>query len=113
MSDASLNSSFQNMLWDVTELDVAFGAAGERFLSRRKDDLKTVPKKYQDIAQSLFFSGGRIADFGLSVKPDVDGVKFHRCLKAMLCSFEPSHEEKSASAGLLIMQCCSGQGHMS
>lgn len=87
-----------------TAIDAAFGASHDDYPSR--DDL---PPEYRsmrgagcDIASSLFFSGGSLADHGRKLKAGVDSAQFHSAARALLCSFAPKHEVKIGTVGWLI-----------
>lgn len=74
----------------------AFGAPASAFFDRR--NLPDVPKKFEDMAQGLFFSGGKIPDFS----PKVDRKKAFTALSAWLGSFAPAHEAKIATAAYAL-----------
>lgn len=74
----------------------AFGAPASAFFDRR--NLPDVPRKFEDMAQGLFFSGGKLPDFS----PKVDRKKAFAALSAWLGSFAPAHEEKIATAAYAL-----------
>lgn len=88
-------------LWDVKDADVAFGG-GVKWPSRTDPKLNDVSEDCVRIANTLFFNGGKLADHNRTLKPGVDSARFHNCLRAVLCSFEPPHEVKEAVAGSMI-----------
>jgi|GEM_PF-5230466 len=78
-------------------IDAAFGA-------KRSDypPMASIPefqdrKTYEDIFQTLFFSGGKLDDFGLSIKPGLDRGQVMTAIRALMCSFDPSHEHKAST----------------
>lgn len=74
----------------------AFGADAGAYFNRR--GLPKVPRKYEDIIQSLFFSGGKLPD----LQPLVDRAAAMRALQAWLRSFAPAHEAKIATAAYAL-----------
>lgn len=74
----------------------SFGAPASAFFDRR--NLPNVPKKFEDMAQGLFFSGGKLPDFS----PKVDRKKAFAALSAWLGSFAPAHEAKIATAAYAL-----------
>ena len=90
---------------DVTNLDVAFGNI------KHLPAMKDIPEEYQswnhpahEAATSLFFRGGKLSDFGYTPREGVNAGKATAALQAILCSFEPRHEHKTAGAAYLIDQ---------
>lgn len=72
-------------------------------------DMDSIPDEFRhgrakgcDVFSKLFFSGGKVEDHGLQLKPGVDRSKFYRALRALMSSFEPKHELKEATCGWLI-----------
>ena len=63
-------------------------------------------KPFVEAVSSLFFNGGKLADFGLTFKPGVDQTKAGRALRVCLGSWEPKHEHKIAGAAYLLSQWC-------
>ena len=76
---------------EFDDLSIAFGAGEKSYFDRR--NLPDVPKKFEDAAGSLFFSGGKLPEFD----PRVDVKKASRAVRALLSSFAPSHEAKEAT----------------
>lgn len=91
-------------VWEITDAEVICGAK-IKWPDRRDPRLKDVPEKFKDVANALFFKGGKLSDHGLSLRPDTP-ANFMKCLRAVLCSFEPPHEVKEAVAGSLLQHYC-------
>lgn len=92
-------------IWDVTPLEAAIGAPEGSWLKYDEwGGFNSLSREFKGMANHLFFKGGELADIGRKIKPDVDSVKFHRCLRALLSSFSPKHQEKEATAGLFIQK---------
>jgi hypothetical protein len=81
---------------EFTDLDAAFGARRDKFFDRH--DLPEVPRKYEQEASRLFYSGGEWPKFGA----DVDEGKARKAIRAWLCSFDPAHEAKTATVGYAL-----------
>jgi hypothetical protein len=83
---------------EVTDLDIAFGGAGN--FGRLMPDRKTLdtfkPQKWsRELFMTLFCKGGSVAH--LEPKPGIDRTKALRHIEAILGSFEPKHEDKEAA----------------
>lgn len=74
----------------------AFGAEESRYFKRR--DLPDVPMEFERMAQSLFFSGGKLPD----MPSCIDRTKAMAAVKAWLRSFEPAHEAKIATVAYAL-----------
>jgi hypothetical protein len=84
-----------------------FGAPLSAYVDR--DAAYEIEKKFSaeaDIANKLFFRGGKLTQYGLRLKPEVDAGKAYGALQALLCSFEPSHEAKIATIAQYLHQWC-------
>jgi len=83
----------------VPEFDgptAAFGARESAFFDRR--NLPKVPREFEDMAQGLFFNGGKLPE----LSPKVDKKKALTALSAWLGSFAPTHEAKIATAAYAL-----------
>jgi hypothetical protein len=80
----------------------AFGADEKQYFNRRK--IPDVPKKYEDMAQALFFKGGTLPD----VKPEVDKAKAMAAVRAWLASWAPAHESKVGTVAYAFWVWCEG-----
>lgn len=91
---------------EITLLDVAFPAHPP--LPAWED----IPEEFQrgnrwsEIANLLFFQGGKLSDHGLHLRPDIDGAMAMANLQACLGSFAPKHEHKAAGVGYLLSLWC-------
>lgn len=91
-------------VFDIDPISVAFSTliGAPYYLNYYDGQCQLVEKKYQDIASSLFFKGGKPEDFGLKLRDGLDRGKVTMCLRALLSSFGPKHEEKEATVGFAI-----------
>lgn len=64
---------------------------------------------YARVVSKLFFSGGALSDFGLTVKPGLDKANVMRAVNACLSSFEPNHEHKEAGVAFLLSEWFDGE----
>jgi hypothetical protein len=74
----------------------AFGADERAYFHRR--DLPEVPSKFKDIANDLFFSGGKIPD----LDPRISAKSATHAIRAWLASWAPSHESKETTVGYAL-----------
>jgi len=81
---------------EFDDITVAMGADESAFFNRH--DLPEFPREYDDLANKLMFSGGKLE--GLSPKVPMD--KAMRAVRAWLCSFAPAHEAKTATVGYAL-----------
>lgn len=81
---------------DFDDLSAVSGARANAYFKR--NDLPEVPRKYEDMAQELFFSGGALPEFA----PQVDRAKARKAVMAWLSSWEPAHEAKIATVGYAL-----------
>lgn len=71
---------------------------------------KDIPDEFKrrhrlvDVANDLFFEGGKLSDFGLKPKPGVDKGKAIRVIKCCLTSLEPSHDHKEAGVAYMLSE---------
>lgn len=89
---------------DFTALDSAFGADHKDY-----PDIKSLPEEYRKgrapgckIFSSLFFKGGSLEDHNVRLKDPQTAPAFYVTLRALMGSFAPPHEVKTATCGLLI-----------
>lgn len=85
-------------------LKCAFGAPSSAY-----PKMEDIPEEHRsmrsngcEVFSKLFFSGGRLSDHGLKLKDDVDSDAFYFALRALMSSWEPKHEVKTATCGWLI-----------
>lgn len=101
-------------LFDCDGIESTFGCGIERYISYggRQDskspcrDLERALPAEAQAASMLFYQGGRLSDYGFQVKAGLDRAKVHSALRGLLCSFEPSHEQKIGTAALAIHRWC-------
>ena len=75
---------------------IAFGAKQDAYFKR--SNLPDVPDEFEDMASSLFFSGGTLPEFSSCI----DRSKAARAIKAWLSSWAPAHEEKITTVGYAL-----------
>ena len=78
---------------EFTDVELAFGARAERYFNRY--DLPEVPEEFKRQAMQLFYNGGHLPEFDQRVDPKLA----FRATRALLSSWEPSHEAKEATVG--------------
>ena len=92
---------------EFTDLDIAFGASEKAYCSKDEGcKLEKEFRKEADAASKLFFNGGTLEQHGLTFKDEVDRTKAMRALKALMCSFEPSHEAKIGTIARYLNSWC-------
>jgi hypothetical protein len=97
-------------LFDVDDAEVAFGANASRYYGSRAWDAGKVDscaisralRKEEKIVSALFFNGGKLSDHGREYRPDIDQAKAHRAVRALMGSWDVSHEQKTATVALAI-----------
>ncbi|HEX4112716.1 MAG TPA: hypothetical protein VH020_09295 [Stellaceae bacterium] len=87
---------------------VVFGADRKAYLSREQlgdwyglygENSKT---PFHHAAAQLFYKGGKLTDYGLKVKPDLDSGKVRAAVQALLGSFAPKHEIKIGTVAVAL-----------
>jgi hypothetical protein len=92
---------------EFDDLAAAFGAPASAFLSRQEgSEFERRYRKEAAAAKSLFFKGGRLSEHGLKLKDGIDSIKAHKAIRALLCSFEPSHEAKIGTVAKYLHEWC-------
>jgi len=81
---------------EVDDATMVFGLGEKSYFKR--NSLPKVPDKYEDIVSSIFYSGGVLPE----LSKEVDRTKTVRYLRALLCSFDPPHESKIATAAYAL-----------
>lgn len=90
---------------EVTDPEIAFGGyPREWFASVMKTEDRTEDRKWENLAEELFFEGGKIP-FNETL-PEAYRRKGKRILQAVLGSFEPKHEHKTKVCGLILKSLC-------
>lgn len=95
---------------EFDDASCAFGASEKDYLTREEmgDEFyrMSVRNNFTEAASSLFFTGGKLEDYGLKLKPEIDSIKAHRAIRALLCSFAPKHEIKIGTVGFALSKWC-------
>jgi hypothetical protein len=90
-----------------TTLDAAFGARGEHYCSRKEgSELERKFRKEAQVADKLFFNGGKLEDYGFAIKEGINKAAVYTALSALLKSFEPSHEAKIGTVARYLNSWC-------
>lgn len=97
-------------LFEVDEPEVVFGAHVSRYFGGPSWDGAKAPSvelSYQlrdevKAFEKLFFEGGKLADVGRQIKPDLDTATVMRALRALAASWGVSHQQKEATVALAI-----------
>jgi len=100
---------------EVSDADVMFLMHGNAMnLLPKYEDLSKDEQQcnglYCDAASNLFFSGGRLSDYGIRPRKGADPRKLYRWLKATLPDFTPSHEHKIGGVGHMLAKWCEPTG---
>jgi hypothetical protein len=105
-SDAQPSAAFP--VPEFTDIAVALGASRSDYLTREEmgDDLYSGYGRHCNAARMLFFKGGKLSDFGLCWKAEINGAKAMRALRAWLGSWDPKHEIKIGTVGYALSQWC-------
>lgn len=87
----------------------AFGASRKDYLTREQlgdwhdMNLRT---PFHEAASGLFFKGGKLSDYGLTFKPEIDPAKAMRAIRALLGSWDPKHEIKHCTVAVALANWC-------
>jgi hypothetical protein len=96
--------------WQADEAEATFGANRRRYAVLSNGEADAVARQLRDEERafhSLFFNGGRLADHGFQWKPEIArDNKPYLTLRALMCSFDPSHEVKTATVALALHHWC-------
>lgn len=93
-----------------------FDGATAAFGARLQDypPMSAVPevrKEFRNAFSTLFFKGGKLADFGLSIKPGLDRDQVMTALRSLMSSFDPKHEHKEAVVAWCLSEWCLSTPH--
>lgn len=94
---------------EVSDLDTAFQGRWRELLPKYDDltpDEKNGRGPFCDALNSLFFSGGKLSDHGITPKPGIELGKVMRYIRATLGDFGPSHEHKIGGIAHMLAQWC-------
>ena len=95
---------------DFDGVSAVFGAHSGDYLTREEcGEYYGFNNPYAAVAQALFGRGGKISDYGLRWKKDVDETKAYRALKALLSSWDPKHEIKMGTVGKMLADNTDGK----
>lgn len=91
---------------------VAFGAGQKDYLTREQlgewygcyGHNSNTP--FHNAVEGLFYDGGKLADYGLTFKKNVDQGKAMRALRGLMCSFSPKHEVKIGTCAVALANWC-------
>jgi len=61
---------------------------------------------YHKAVEGLLFQGGKLGDYGLAVKPDLDRVKVMSAIRGLMGSFAPKHEIKVGTVAWALHEWC-------
>lgn len=92
----------------LSGVDVAFSTArgclhqGGAYLSYHEGQCGLVDRKWEKVADALFFNGGKVEDHGLKLREGIDKATAYNTLRWLLSSWEPKQEQKSATVGFVI-----------
>ena len=91
---------------EVSDIDIAFGGYPKQwFSSVMKIEEEKGDGKWNDLAENLFFNGGKPPiNTRLPKEYLINGL---RILRAVMGSFEPKHEHKEKVCGLILKSICS------
>jgi len=79
-----------------------FGADKSRYFNRY--DIPDIPKKYENMVESLFFRGGKLPE----MKPEVDRGEAMAATRAWLSSWAPAYEAKMGTVSYAFWVWCEG-----
>jgi len=92
--------------FEVDAPTAAFGADEAAYLdSRTGSEVARRLTTEAKVFSSLFFVGGKLSDFGLRFKEPYRETG-HNTLRALMCSFAPSHEAKEGTVALALHRWC-------
>lgn len=72
------------------------------------EQFKSFSGPYQNVFSGLFYNGGKLDDFGLTVKAGINRAQFFTALRALMCSWAPKHEHKTATVAWALSEWCDG-----
>jgi hypothetical protein len=94
---------------ELTGLDAAFGAQRKHYLTGEQlgewGNLG-MRSPFHEAAAGLFYKGGKLDDYGLTIRPDLDRGKVYVALRALLGSFDPPHEIKIGTVAVALANWC-------
>ncbi len=101
----SLPETFE--LFDVTDAEFKYGVQDEsKYLDRFGGQYALTSHKWNARASTLLFTSDTLEDIGLRIKPGLDEERVMRAIRALLRSFAPVHDVKTATVGFALMHWC-------
>lgn len=92
--------------FEVDDVTAAFGADRDKYLSRQEGSrVERLLQNEAEVFANLFYKGGRLSDYGLRFKPEYREEGF-KTLRALMCSFAPSHQAKTGTVALALHHWC-------
>lgn len=94
---------------EVSDMDCAFQGRWRELLPKWEEltsEEKNQRGPFCEALNLIFFSGGKLADHGITVKPGFDANKVHRYIRATLGDFGPSHEHKIGGIAHMLAKWC-------
>lgn len=61
---------------------------------------------FHTCVEGLFSKGGKLSDYGLAIKPDLDAAQVMRAIRALMSSWEPKHEIKVGTVAVALANWC-------
>ena len=101
--------SEQTDIPEVEDIDMVFQTKALALLPKwddLTDDEKRMRGPFCDAVSKIFFSGGRLEDHGLKIKPGIDREKVYRFVRATLGDWSPKHEHKIGGIGHMLSKWC-------
>ncbi len=94
---------------EVTDLDMAFPTRWRELLPKIDEltkDERAMRGPFCDAISSIFYSGGKLSDHGITMKQGVDEAKVIRYVRATLCDWGPSQEHKIGGIAHMLAKWC-------
>ncbi|KQP53063.1 hypothetical protein [Methylobacterium sp. Leaf106] len=93
---------------DFDRPTVIFGAEHSAYLTKAQmgDEFYSGQHPMCRVASKLFFSGGKLEDYGIRLKGEIDSAKAHAAIQGLLGSFAPKHEIKIGTVGVALANWC-------
>lgn len=94
---------------EATDVEMAFPSQHEKLLPKWEDltdEERSNSTVFCKAAQSLFFNGGKLEDFGVRIREGIEPTKVYRYLRATLPDWGPSHEHKVGGVGHMLAKWC-------
>jgi hypothetical protein len=123
-SDAAMNIARPNVVAEVSDdgvptvrdIDCIMPTRWKELLPKWEeltDEEKRCRGPFCEALSSIFYSGGRLADHGITINPGIDTAKVNRYIRATLGDFGPKHEHKIGGIAHMLKKWCSHDGRKS